>query len=132
MVTDPIGDLLTRIRNASRAGHLAVTFPASKSKGRVLEVLKAEGFIDRIDNFADQQGRSFTKVFLRYTHDGEPVIREVTRLSKPGRRVYRRSEEIKPYKGGLGLTLVSTSKGVVTDKQARELGVGGELVCSVF
>lgn len=132
MVTDPIGDLLTRVRNASRAGHLTITVPTSTAKLNVLEVLKAEGFVDRIDTFRDKQNRDFTKIFLRYADDGEPVIREVTRLSKPGRRLYRRSEEIKPFKGGLGITIVSTSKGVITDKQARELGVGGELVCSVF
>ena len=132
MVTDPIGDLLTRIRNASRAGHLTITVPASKAKERVLLVLKDEGYIDRIDTFDDKQGRAFTKIFLRYGHDGEPVIREVNRLSKPGRRLYRRSEDIKPFRGGLGVTIVSTSKGVITDRQARELGVGGELLCSLF
>jgi len=132
MVTDPIADLLTRLRNASRAGHLTITIPASKAKERVLAVLKEEGFVDRIDTFKDQQSRAFTKVFLRYDQDGGPVIREINRLSKPGRRLYKRSEEIKPFKGGLGVTIVSTSKGVITDKQARELGVGGELLCSLF
>jgi len=132
MVTDPIGDLFTRIRNASRAGHLTITVPASGAKLRILEVLKEEGYVDRIDSFKDQKNKAFVKVFLRYTQDGEPVVREVTRLSKPGRRLYKKSTDIKPFKGGLGVTLVSSSSGVITDKKARELGVGGELLCSIF
>lgn len=132
MVTDPIGDLLTRIRNASRAGHLTITAPASKAKERVLEVLKKEGYVDRVDAFKDKQGRSFLKVFLRYDQSGAPVIREINRKSKPGRRIYLGCDAIKPFKGGLGINLVSTSRGVLTDSQARELKVGGELLCSVF
>lgn len=132
MVTDPIGDLFTRIRNASRAGHLTITVPSSAAKVRILNVLKEEGYVDRVDSFKDQKGKAFVKVFLRYTQDGEPVVREVTRLSKPGRRLYRKSVEIKPFKGGLGVTLISSSSGVITDKKARELGVGGELLASIF
>ena len=86
MVTDPIADLLTRIRNASRAGHLTITAPGSKAKERVLEVLKQEGFVDRIEAFKDPQGKGLIKVFLRYDQDGEPVIKEIHRGSKPGRR----------------------------------------------
>jgi small subunit ribosomal protein S8 len=132
MVTDPIADLLTRIRNASRARHVTVTVPASKSKERVLNVLKEEGFVDRVDTFKDQSGKSFMKVFLRYDHAGAPVIREIRRLSKPGRREYVRKDQIPYHRGGLGTVIVSTSRGMLSDREARKLGVGGELICSVF
>ena len=87
MVTDPIADLLTRLRNASRAGHPTVSIPASKSKERVLKVLRAQGFVDRVEPFDDATGKRYLKIFLRYGHGGRPAIREIKRLSKPGQRV---------------------------------------------
>jgi len=131
-MTDPIADLLTRIRNASRAGHLTVNIPASKTKRTILEVLKTEGYLDKVEDFEDVSGHKNFKVYLRFSQQGRPIIRELTRLSRSGKRVYVGKEEIRKFRGGLGMYVVSTSKGMLTDSQARELGVGGELVCSIF
>lgn len=131
-MTDPIADLLTRIRNASRAGHLTVNVPASKTKQRILEVLKKEGYIDRVEDFLDANDHKVLKVYLRFSMQGRPVIQELNRLSRSGKRVYIGKDDIKRFKGGLGLYLISTSKGMLTDKEAREQGIGGELICSVF
>lgn len=132
MVTDQIADLLTRIRNAQRAGHPAVTIPGSKTKERVLHVLKEEGYIAGVEATKDADSKPVLKVYLRYLDDNAPVIRELDRLSRPGKRLYVAAEDIPVVKGGLGLVIVSTSKGMMSDRAARQEGIGGELICSVF
>ena len=132
MAIDQIADLLTRVRNAQRAGHPSVAIPASKTKERVLKVLEDEGFIAGIESAQDTEGKPQLKVALRYTNDNQPVIREVRRMSRPGRRWYVGRDEIPTQKGGLGLVVVSTSRGMLSDREARRLGVGGELICAVF
>lgn len=132
MVTDPIADLLTRIRNAQKAGHPAVTIAASHAKERILTVLQDEGYIERVDADKDAEGRAQLKVLLKYTTAGRPVIKDLRRISKPGRRVYVSKEEIPAVRGGLGVIVVSTSRGMLSDREARKQGVGGELICSVF
>lgn len=132
MVTDSIADLLTRIRNAQMAKHPACFVPASKKKERVLEALVAEGYVERFERVEDKDNKPALKVYLRYESTGVPIVREVNRISKPGRRVYVGSEKIPYCKGGLGTILVSTSQGVLTDQEARKRGLGGELICSVF
>ena len=132
MVTDPIADLLTRMRNAQLAGHPSVTVPASLMKQSVLQLLVEEGFIARFDKQDDAQGKPVLKIFLRYDDRGRPVIKELKRISRPGRRIYVGKDEIPLNRGGLGVTVVSTSKGMLSDQQARKEGIGGELICSVF
>jgi small subunit ribosomal protein S8 len=132
MAIDQIADLLTRVRNAQRAGHPSVAIPASKTKERVLKVLEDEGFIAGVETGKDHDGKPQLKVSLRYTNDNQPVIREVRRMSRPGRRWYVGRDQIPTQKGGLGLVVVSTSRGMLSDREARRLGVGGELICAVF
>ena len=132
MVTDQISDLLTRIRNAQRAGHPSVSLPASKTKERVLKVLQDEGYVASFESNKDHNGKPQLKVHLRYTNENQPVIREVKRLSRPGKRVYVSHEKIPVNRGGLGLVVVSTSRGMLSDREARRNGLGGELICSVF
>ncbi len=132
MATDQIADLLTRIRNAQGAGHPAVTVPASKTKERVLKVLEEEGYIASVESVDDLAGKPQLKIHLRYTADNRPVIRELKRMSRPGRRLYVGHDAIPAQRGGLGLVVVSTSKGMLSDREARRMGVGGELICSVF
>ena len=126
---DPISDLLTRIRNAQMAGHKNVEMPNSKIKRSILKVLLDEGFIDGYT--ADEEVKSALNVDLRY-HNGSPVIEEIKRISRPGLRIYKESSEIPSVRGGLGVAIVSTNKGVMTDKRARAAGVGGEVLCTVF
>ena len=126
---DPISDLLTRIRNAQMAGHKNVEMPNSKIKRSILKVLLDEGFIDGYT--ADEEVKSALNVDLRY-HNGSPVIEEIKRVSRPGLRIYKESSEIPSVRGGLGVAIVSTNKGVMTDKRARAAGVGGEVLCTVF
>lgn len=132
MVTDQIADLLTRIRNAQGAGHPSLTVPASTTKARILQVLKDEGYIGGTEAIKDADGKPVIKVYLRYIDETAPVIREVHRLSRPGKRVYVAAEDIPSIKGGLGLVIVSTSKGMMSDRAARKEGIGGELICSAF
>ncbi len=132
MATDQIADLLTRVRNAQRAGHPAVAVPASKTKERVLKVLQDEGYIASFESTEDSDGKPQLKIYLRYTEANKPVIRELRRISRPGRRMYVGSDAIPVQRGGLGLVVISTSKGMLSDREARRLGVGGELICSVF
>lgn len=129
--TDPISDLLARIRNAHLAKHDRVDVPASRLKEEVCRILKEEGFIR---NFRLLEGtpRGTLRVFLRYSDDGEPAIRHIQRLSRPGRRVYRKSDDLRPVLNGLGLGIVSTSQGLLSDRTARERRLGGELVCEVW
>ncbi len=132
MFTDPIADLLTRIRNASTAGHPTVSVAASKTKERILNVLLDEGYIDRVEQITGERNKSTFKIYIRYATDGSPVIREIRRLSRPGKRVYVPTEKIPEFKGGLGLVVVSTSRGMLSDREARRQRIGGELICTVF
>lgn len=130
-MTDPISDLLARIRNAQLAKHDRLDVPASRLKLEVVKLLKDEGFIK---NFREVEDTPVGKirVFLRYSAEGMPAISHLEKISKPGRRVYRKAEELKPVRNGLGIGIVSTSQGLLTDAQARERRVGGELLCEVW
>jgi small subunit ribosomal protein S8 len=126
---DPIADLLTRIRNAQMAGHDSVAIPNSKIKRSILKVLEDEGFINGFS--ATDDLKSALNVELKY-HNGAPVIEEIHRVSRPGLRIYKESTELPQVRGGLGVAIISTNKGVMTDKKARATGVGGEVLCTVF
>ncbi len=129
--TDPIADLLTRIRNATQAHHDKVNLPASRLKEQVVQVLKDEGYVkDYVRHKEGVQG-SIT-VLLKYGPGGEPVISEITRASRPGLRRYVPVQKIPRVKNGLGVAILTTSKGVMADRQARKLGVGGEVLCTVW
>jgi small subunit ribosomal protein S8 len=130
-MTDPIADMLTRIRNAARASHDSADIPGSRMKINIAKVLKSEGYIKNFRIVSDGRHRMI-RVFLNYDEHGQPVIGGLKRVSKPSRRVYCRHDEIPAVLGGFGINIVSTSKGLVTDKQAREQSVGGEIVCSVW
>jgi small subunit ribosomal protein S8 len=131
MMTDPIGDMLTRIRNAQMRGKSKVVTPASAMRARVLEVLQSEGFIRGFARVDYDGGKAELEIELKY-FDGEPVIREIHRVSKPGRRVYSSIKELPVVFNGLGISILSTPKGVMSDSQAREHNVGGEVLCEVF
>ena len=126
---DPIADLLTRMRNAQMAGHVTVDIPNSKAKQAVLQVLLDEGYINDFTTSEDVKG--VITVALKY-HNGAPVIEEIARVSRPGLRIYKESNDLPQVRGGLGVAIVSTNKGVMTDKSARAHGVGGEVLCTVF
>ena len=126
---DPISDLLTRIRNAQMAGHDSVAIPNSKIKRGILKVLEDEGFINGFS--ATDEVKSQLQVELKY-HNGAPVIEEIDRISRPGLRIYKESTELPQVRGGLGVAIISTDKGVMTDKKARAAGIGGEVLCTVF
>ena len=131
MLSDPLGDMLTRIRNAQRARHTSCVAPASKLRANVLDVLKREGFIR---GFAAEQlrpGVAQLRIELKY-NDGEPVIKEIHRVSKPGRRVYSKIKELPRVYAGLGVSILSTPRGVLSDAEARAANVGGEVLCRVF
>lgn len=130
MMTDPIADMLTRIRNANTTGMRRVAMPASRLKVRIAEVLKLEGYIDSYD--VEKKGaHSELTISLKYGPEGEQVIRQIDRVSKPGCRVYSGVRDLKPVLRGLGIQILSTPKGVVSDRAARDLGVGGEVLCKV-
>lgn len=127
---DPIADMLTRIRNANRVGRKFVQIPRSKICTGIAQVLKDEGYIEDFDTIEDsRQGQ--IRIKLKYTLTGERVIHEIDRDSKPGRRIYRGVKELPKVLNGLGIAVVSTSKGVMSDRRAREANVGGELLCTV-
>ena len=130
-ITDPVGDLLTRIRNGQLRGTATIKSPNSKLRVRVLDVLQAEGFIRGYAEVEMKGGRKELEIELKY-HEGRPVIRELKRVSTPGRRVYAGAKELQPHRQGLGISIVSTPKGVMTDAHARESNVGGEVLCHVF
>jgi len=129
--SDPLGDMLTRIRNAQRAHHSMCMAPASKLRANVLDVLKREGFIRGFMAEELRPGVAQLRIELKY-NEGEPVIKEITRISKPGRRVYSGSQELPRVLNGLGITIVSTPRGVLSDTEAREQNVGGEVLAEVF
>ncbi|ESR26526.1 30S ribosomal protein S8 [Lutibaculum baratangense] len=130
-ISDPIGDMITRIRNAHIRRKTRVTTPASKLRGRVLDVLQSEGFIRGYSMVEYEGGKLEYDIELKY-FDGEPVIRKIERVSKPGRRVYASVRTLPVVNNGLGVSIVSTPKGVMPDWQAREENVGGEVLCRVF
>ena len=127
----PIGDMLTRIRNAQMRGKSTVSTPASKLRAWVLDVLADEGYIRGYEKTTDERGHPAIEISLKY-YDGTPVIRELKRVSKPGRRVYLGVNEIPTVRQGLGVSIVSTSKGVMSDAAARNANIGGEVLCTVF
>jgi small subunit ribosomal protein S8 len=130
-INDPVGDLLARIRNGKSRGLAKIATPASKLRGRLLDVLKAEGYIR---GYAEVEMKGQPRQFeieLKY-HEGRPVIRELKRISTPGRRVYNAVTDMKPHRGGLGISIVSTPQGVMSDSDARAKNVGGEVLCRVF
>lgn len=130
-MSDPIGDMLTRIRNAIGRKKTKLSTPASKLRARVLDVLQAEGYIRGYTQTDFDNGKSEIEIELKY-YEGAPVIRELTRVSKPGRRVYVSVKSIPQVANGLGISILSTPKGVMADHQAREQNVGGELLCRIF
>ncbi|TJZ89997.1 30S ribosomal protein S8 [Paracoccus gahaiensis] len=130
-MNDPLGDMLTRIRNAQMRGKSTVRTPASKLRAWVLDVLKNEGYIRGYEEVTTTEGHKELEIGLKY-HDGSPVIRELSRVSKPGRRVYTGAKEIPQVRQGLGVSIVSTPKGVMSDAAARTANVGGEVLCTVF
>ncbi|WP_412057818.1 30S ribosomal protein S8 [Bartonella sp. DGB2] len=130
-MSDPLGDMLTRIRNALGRKKTAVMTPASKLRARVLDVLQAEGYIRGYTQVDFDNGKSEIEIELKY-YEGAPVIREIARISKPGRRVYVSAKSIPQVANGLGISILSTPKGVMADHEAREQNVGGELLCRIF
>ncbi len=130
-MTDPLGDMLTRIRNGQRARKSKVTSPASRLRTNVLEVLKREGFIRGFSQREVRRGISEIEIELKY-HEGDPVIREISRVSKPGRRVYSGIKDLPKIYDGLGISILSTPRGVLSDSEARDQNVGGEVLCRVF
>ncbi len=131
MMTDPIADMLVRIRNAVRVEHPHVEMPLSKLKRGLAEVLKREGYIWDY-NEVETQPVSQLRLELKYGLNGERVIRHIKRVSKPGRRVYSRAAELRPVLGGLGISILSTSRGVISDREARQRNLGGEVLCEVW
>ena len=131
MLSDPIADMLTRIRNAMNAGHHKTEIPASKLKIEIARILKEEGFVANY-RVAEEDGKGLIKVYLKYRPDSRPVITKIERVSKPGRRVYADSKHIPRVIGGMGVSILTTSRGVMTGNKAREIGVGGEVLCNVY
>lgn len=130
-MTDPIADMLTRIRNAAQAGHKNLTIPASGLKEQLARVLKEEGYITDFSMIKDSK-QGLLKVSLKYAEDEKSVITKISRISKPGLRRYVGKDDIPKVLNGLGISILSTSSGIMTDKSARKLGVGGELLCLVY
>lgn len=130
-MTDPIADMLTRIRNGITSHHDRVELPASKLKVEIARILKSEGFISNY-KLMEEKPQSTLRLYLKYSDDGEPVIHGIERISRPGRRVYRNKQEIPRVLGGLGLAIVSTSRGVMAGSEAVKEGVGGEVLCQVW
>ena len=130
-MTDPIADMLTRIRNANSAGHKTVEVPASKIKKSIAEILKDEGYINGFEVKEDGK-QGVIDIEMKYGPENEKVITGIKKISKPGLKVYAKANEVPKVLGGLGIAIISTSSGLVTDKEARKLGVGGEVICYVW
>lgn len=128
---DPITDLLNRLRNGMRAGHERVDLPASRVKEDLLKVLLEEGYVGAYRRI-DEKGRPLLRVTLKYDHEGEPIVTGLERVSRPGRRVYKAAKEIPEVLDGLGMSIVSTSKGITSGRKAREARLGGEILCHVW
>lgn len=131
MITDPIADLLTRIRNGVRARHSRVDLPSSKLKVEIARILKDEGYLANF-KVVEEKGKKTLRVFLRYTPDRRSVITDLRRVSRPGSRCYTGKSEIRPVVGGMGISILSTPRGVMTGQSARKEGVGGEVLCEVW
>lgn len=132
MMTDPVGDMLTRIRNAGLVKHAETTCPSSNLKLSIAKVLSDEGFIGPFSSEAGENNKATLRLSLRYSDSGAPMIDGIRRVSKPGRRVYVGAKEIPKVRNGLGMAVVSTSKGVMCDRDAREQKLGGEIICEVW
>ena len=130
-LTDPVADFLARIRNAIRARHQKLDVPASKLKAELARILKEEGYIANY-KAAEENGHQVIRVYLKYGANNEPAIRDLSRISRPGCRVYIGRDEIKRVQGGLGISILTTPRGVMTGRQARREGVGGEFLCEVW
>jgi small subunit ribosomal protein S8 len=130
-LSDPLGDMLTRIRNGQKAGKATISSPASKLRSSVLDVLKREGYIRGYQQSDGEGGGIELRIELKY-HEGHPVIREISRVSRPGRRVYSKVTELPRVYNGLGISILSTPRGVMSDNEARAANVGGEVLCRVF
>ncbi|MEE4270167.1 MAG: 30S ribosomal protein S8 [Thermoanaerobaculales bacterium] len=130
-MTDPVSDLLTRIRNATAVRHDRMDIPASKMKLEIAKILKQEGYI-RTFKMIEEGPQGIIRIYLKYADDGEPVIHGLRRVSKPGLRIYRKVGELPKVRNGLGVAVISTNRGVVTDEQARSLQVGGEVLCEIW
>jgi small subunit ribosomal protein S8 len=131
MMTDPIADMLARLRNGALARHAAVNVPASKLKASIARVLAEAGYVGEVRE-EEQDGRAVVRVELRYADDGRSLIDGLRRVSRPSRRVYVAKDELPKVRNGLGIAVLSTSKGILSDRAAREAGVGGELLCEVW
>ena len=130
-MTDPVADMLTRIRNANTVGHKTVEIPASKMKKSIAGILTEEGYIHGYDVIADNK-QGTIRVHMKYGTDREKVISGIKKISKPGLKVYAKATDVPRVLGGLGIAIISTSNGVISDKEARKLGVGGEVICYVW
>ena len=130
-LTDPVADFLTRIRNAIRARHQKLDVPASKLKAEIARILKEEGYIANYKT-SDEEGRTILRVYLKYGANNEAAIQNLERVSRPGCRVYVGRDEIRRVQGGLGISIITTPKGLMTGRQARKEGVGGEILCEVW
>ncbi len=131
MMTDPIADMLTRIRNANMVRHSTVQIPASKMKRSIAQILKDEGFIKDYEVIRDQK-QGMIRIHLKYGHNSQRIITGLKRISKPGLRVYAKKDELPKVLGGLGIAVISTSHGVMSDREARKSGYGGEVVCYIW
>ena len=131
-MTDPVADLLSRIRTAYMAKHDRLDVPLSKVKLEICRILKEQGYVESFELLDSDSVKRQVRIYLRYTPNGEPLIRSIKRISKPGRRVYKGAEEIRPVLNGLGVGIISTSQGLLTDSQARQRRVGGEVLCEVW
>lgn len=131
VMTDPIADMLTRIRNASKVKFDKVDIPSSRIKGEIVKILKEEGFIKNYKFLKDKR-QGLIRVYLKYTQDERQILTGIKRVSTPGRRVYSSVDEIPHVKGGLGVAILSTPKGILTDKEARQSKIGGEVLCYVW
>ncbi|OHD65670.1 MAG: 30S ribosomal protein S8 [Spirochaetes bacterium RBG_13_51_14] len=130
-MTDPIADMLTRVRNAAKAGHLIVDVPSSKMKVSIAKILKDEGFIKNF-KLNDDNRQKVLRLYLKYSDENQSAILNMTRISKPGRRVYIRAEQLAPVYNNIGIWILSTSKGIITNKTAKKLNVGGEVLCEIL
>ena len=132
MMTDPISDMLTRIRNAAAARHPRVDMPASKLKTEIVRILKEEGYVQTYKLVEESKTRKVLRVFLKYSPDRRSAITDLKRVSKPGKRFYVGAMEVRPVIGGMGISILSTPRGVMTGRSARKANVGGELLCEVW
>jgi small subunit ribosomal protein S8 len=130
VLSDPLADMLTRVRNSLKAGHLRVDMPSSKLKISVARIFKNEGFIKNY-KILDDKRQKVLRIYLKYGNDRQPAIYDLERISRPGRRVYKKAEELKPIMNNIGIWILSTSKGVITNKAAKKLNVGGEILCKI-